>query len=378
LYTYDICNLLLVFLLLYVSYRRLLIPTNIFLFLMVTSFTPFFLNNFLFPASYMPDQFTYLHTAQKLRNFDFSVLNSKSYLNIQVKTAGLLFALSPIPFLETVYSLAICNRFVYSALSIWLYSQKNLRGWPLLFFLSYPSLILYSSLSLRDTFVMTFMVIATIFFIEKKWVFASLAFVLLCFLKPQNGILLFLFFAIYAVLKPSDFLLQHKFIILSSIGLSLFFFSPVVMKELNDFREIMFIQNGGQLIDYTPIQTVADAIKIGLASSLNFFMKPLPWLAEGAFQKIQAAENIFIAFLVVFFLSYAAKTDKNIALTWSLLLLVSMSVYSIVVFNYGSAVRYKMPFVVVFFVGLSYDYFRSTGLYLDRYLSAKKWTIKLK
>jgi Gpi18-like mannosyltransferase len=326
----------------------------------------------------MPDQFTYLHTAQKLRNFDFSVLNSKSYLNIQVKTAGLLFALSPIPFLETVYSLAICNRFVYSALSIWLYSQKNLRGWPLLFFLSYPSLILYSSLSLRDTFVMTFMVIATIFFIEKKWVFASLAFVLLCFLKPQNGILLFLFFAIYAVLKPSDFLLQHKFIILSSIGLSLFFFSPVVMKELNDFREIMFIQNGGQLIDYTPIQTVADAIKIGLASSLNFFMKPLPWLAEGAFQKIQAAENIFIAFLVVFFLSYAAKTDKNIALTWSLLLLVSMSVYSIVVFNYGSAVRYKMPFVVVFFVGLSYDYFRSTGLYLDRYLSAKKWTIKLK
>lgn len=326
----------------------------------------------------MPDQFLYLHTAQKLRNFDLSVLSSDSYLNIQVKIAGLLFAVAPIPFVETVYSLAIYNRFVYSLLSMWLYSQKNLRGWPLLFFLTYPSLILYSSLSLRDTFVMTFMVITTIFFLERKWVFSGLALVLLCFLKPQNGILIFLFFAIYVVLKLNDFSLQRKFIILSSIGLSLFYFYPVAIKELNDFREILFIQNGGRLIDYTPIHTVADAVKIGLTSSLNFFMKPLPWLAEGTFQKIQAAENILVAFMVVFFLSYAAKTDKKIALTWSLLLLVSMSVYSIVVFNYGSAVRYKFPFVVVFVVGLSYDYFRSTGVYFDRFLSAKKSTIKFK
>ena len=176
-YHFEACNLVVVLLFVYAAFRRQVIPPYVFLVLTITSFTPFFLNDFLFPASYMPDQSMYLEIVQQVRSFDFAALESSSIFNIQVKTAALLFAFSPIPFMQTVHSLAICNHLVYAALIIWLYSRKNLRGWPFLFVLLYPSFIFYSSLALRDTFIVAFMVIATVFFIEEKWKFTGAAMV---------------------------------------------------------------------------------------------------------------------------------------------------------------------------------------------------------
>ena len=63
--------------------------------------------------------------------------------------------------------------------------------------------------------------------------------------------------------------------------------------------------------------------------------------------------------------------DKNLALKWSFLLIGSMSLYSIVIFNYGTAVRYKFPFIVVFVVGLSYEYQKRRCVALDKWLPIK-------
>ena len=91
-YHFEACNLVVVLLFVYAAFRRQVIPPYVFLVLTITSFTPFVLNDFLFPASYMPDQSMYLEIVQQVRSFDFAALESSSIFNIQVKTAALLFA----------------------------------------------------------------------------------------------------------------------------------------------------------------------------------------------------------------------------------------------------------------------------------------------
>ena len=146
----------------------------------------------------------YLEIVQQIRSLNFAALEASSKFNIQVKTAALLFAVAPIPFVQTVHSLAIANHLVYVALVIWLYSSKHLRGWPFLFVLFYPSLIFYSSLALRDTLLLTFMVLATVFFIEEKWKLTGLAMIFLCLLKPQNAVLLSSFFLVCTMSKRTN------------------------------------------------------------------------------------------------------------------------------------------------------------------------------
>lgn len=380
---FEICNLSIVLLFAYGAYRRQAIPLYVFVTLMVTSLIPFFLNDFMFPASYMPDQSMYLELVQQIRSFDFAALEPDSNFNIQVKTAALLFAFAPIPFMETVQSLAICNHLVYVALITWLYSQKNLRGWPFLFVLFYPSLIFYSSLALRDTFVVTFMVLATIFFIDKKWSYTGFAMIFLSLLKPQNAILMSAFFLMCSMSSHMRLGVKNKVIvstICASIGL---FYASVIDKEklnsvasqivseLNYHREFMFLSNGGDPKDFIPLSTIGDSIVRGLISSADFLMKPLPWQSENIFQFVQSIENLSVALVIVFLLSSVCITDKKLALKWSLLLLGSMSLYSIIVFNYGAAARYRFPFVMVFAVGLSYEYQQRTRLYLDRLLPIK-------
>ena len=70
--------------------------------------------------------------------------------SIPVETSSWMLALSFAIFRNNT-KFGFFNRLITTILIIWLYSKKNLRGWSLLFVVFYPSLLLYSSLALRDT-----------------------------------------------------------------------------------------------------------------------------------------------------------------------------------------------------------------------------------
>ena len=74
--------------------------------------------------------------------------------------SNMMLAFIPLPYVETFQSLGFFNRLLATIITIWLYASKNLRGWPLLFLLFYPSFILYSSLALRDTLIFLFMIMS--------------------------------------------------------------------------------------------------------------------------------------------------------------------------------------------------------------------------
>ena len=80
--------------------------------------------------------------------------------------------------------------------------------------------------------------------------------------------------------------------------------------------------------------------------------KPFPWEATNLVQLIQSVENIVIAGLIFWILGKRAKTPviKSKLLFLNILLILSMTIYGLVTFNFGTATRFRFPFIVVYLV----------------------------
>ena len=357
---YDLPNLLAILIVVMVSFRMGLIPSWIALVLGISAFLPFLLNDVLFPASYMPDQFKYLAIVQSLREFD---LNYDPYSKT-VEWASWFFTFIPLPFVETIKSLGFYNRFLVTILIIWLYSSKNIRGLPLLFLLMYPSLLLYSSLALRDTLIFFFMMLSVIFFIENRRTLAILIASPLFFIKFQNFFLMLVFFVVYLTFTKGSIFYKTRYFLLPLVLASLAPFIMSIVEVLDFYRRAMFIEDGGDIDLYTPIASLGDFFVLGIQSAPYFLLKPLPWDASNIFQLIQSLENLVLILFLFFVFVKSYQVDKLIAVKWLAILFSALTIYGLVVFNYGTAVRYKFPFLLITVIGLAYDLYLKHGYFL--------------
>tara|TARA_R110001592_G_scaffold103399_1_gene291389 strand:+ start:3597 stop:4694 length:1098 start_codon:yes stop_codon:yes gene_type:complete len=348
---YDIPNLLVILIVIIASASLGFISARIALLLGLFAFAPFALNDVLFPASYMPDQFKYFNIVKSLRSGEF---NNDDYAST-VEFSGWIFSLLPLPFVETISSLGFYNRFLVTIIIIWLYSKKLLRGWPLLFVILYPSFILYSSLSLRDTLVFSFMIASVIFFIERRFMLSVLVSLPLIFIKFQNFFLIVVFYVVYLSFVEGGVFKKFRFIFLALTLLCLSPFITSIIESLNFYRKAMFFEDGGDSALYIPISSVSDFIILSVNSAPYFLLKPLPWEASNILQILQSIENILVLAFVYYLTVRANKVDKLTSMKWLIILLIWSAVYGLVVSNFGTAVRYKFPLVLTYVIGLSYD-----------------------
>ena len=84
-------------------------------------------------------------------------------------------------------------------------------------------------------------------------------------------------------------------------------------------------------------------------------MKPFPWEAENTFQLIQSLENIFLLVFLYIFTKQTFNESKFITIRWLFYSIFVMTIYGLVVYNFGTAVRYKFIFVILYVIGLSYE-----------------------
>ena len=359
---YDIENLLSILVVVLVSFRMGFIPLWLSFFLGILAFTPFFLNYVLFSPSYMPDQWQYFHITQSIRS-----LNLEFYDSRPVEISSWMLALIPMPYIETIQSLGFFNRLMVTILIIWLYKSRNLRGWPLLFMIFYPSLLLYSSLALRDTLVLVFMVLSVVYFIENKRMLAILFSIPLLFIKYQNFFLILVFFAAHLYFSRDSLIYRFRHLFLIIVIASLAPFLMTIIEILDIARLNMFVEDGGYRGSYKNMQTIEDFIIIALQSAPYFLMKPLPWEADSPLQLLQSFENIFIFIFLIYMLIKTSRLDRQIALKWLAYLIAAFSIYGLVVFNFGTAVRYKFPFIVIVIIGMAYELYLKHGkLILNR------------
>jgi hypothetical protein len=61
----------------------------------------------------------------------------------------------------------------------------------------------------------------------------------------------------------------------------------------------------------------------------------------------------------------ASRVDKNIAIKWLVYIVAAFSIYGLVVFNFGTAVRYKFPFIIIAVVGMAYELYLKHGVFIS-------------
>jgi hypothetical protein len=353
---FDLANLLTCLLLIILLLKYKFIPQWIGFIFIVQSFTPYFLNDFLFPASFMSDQFRYQNMVSELRSFSLSYDD-----NYKVTITGWLLSLVPLPFIETVKSLGFYNRFLYMLVFVWLYRKSFLSGIPLYILLFYPSLLLYTSLSLRDPLIIFIMIISVVFLIDGKYFKSFLIISPLFLLKFQNFFLVLVLYFLTLIYREKTLLYRNRYIIIIFTIILILPFLTDIITLLDFYRAAMYREDEGDMEDYIHINNITDFIILGLTTVPYFIFKPLLWEAHNTLQIIQSFENIFLFIFLFIFSKYAYIESKIITTKWIVFLILSFLLYGLVVYNFGTAARYKVPFYTIYFIGLSYELYKVKG-----------------
>lgn len=352
----NISQLSLYLLVVFIVYHLKIIPSWIALYFAIFSTSPFWFNDLLFSPTYMPDQFRYLWAIVSIREFDTPPQGA-----LTVYIASLILSLIPIPFVINLFGVAFINKMILLILFLWLYNKKLLYGFSLYFVLLYPDLILYSSLALRDILIMTFMIVGSIFLINKKYLTSFIIFTPLFFIKFQNfAIMMILYFSYIFLIrkKLTNRQLKIRFgVFIIFISIVLYLFAPIIIEPLEFYRRAMFFEDGGDANLYKPIQTLSNLLFLASVGSLYFLLKPSIFEITNTLQLLQSIVNIAVFGFLAWVTTMAYKKDGGKTLFYLLFFLLSMSIYSIVIANPGTAVRYKFPFVVLYVILLNIEIF---------------------
>lgn len=346
---FELPSLLICLMLIFIGGYKLAVPKKYQLILALHCFLPFFLNDVLFATSYMPDQFKYWAGVNALRAGDIGFIEAIGGHGNVLK-ASVFFALMPFPTPVSPISLGFHNTFLYVALFFILFGKGIFTRLSVWFYLLFPSFALYTALGLRETLIFFFMTLAVVFARESKILKSAVCIIPIYLIKFQNfyilGPIVFLYF-IFDVTRKGMGLVKALTIGLISFA-GLLASAPIAIPLVNKFRVAMFVEDGGDKEDISLISGVGDFILQGLTSGFHFLSKPLLWEASGALQFIQSFENLVVLVILFLITRQAWKTQPDKLAFWLLFMALAMSVYGLVVANYGTAVRYRYAFVVIY------------------------------
>ena len=322
----------------------------------------FLLNDILFDPGYWPDQITYLRVTKSIRHQLVSLQGISVDAISRTGLPSYIFAFSPIPFINSVQSIAMINFLLYLLSFLFLKKKRVSSNSVDFFFLLYPSFLLYSSLALRDTLIVLFMIISVYFFLVEEKKLPALIYLLpLAIIKIQNFLILVLAYIVYLFLRKRSF---QRYLIFFGGGLLVILFGNhiplinVFFERIDYYRWNLIAENFGYNwnfmggYDYQPFVSGFSIIPLVIKSFVYMLLKPFPWEVTNLVQLIQSVENIFIIALIVWVVKKKIFMPiiKRKLLFLNILLVLSMTIYGLVTFNFGTAARFRFPFIVIYLV----------------------------
>tara|TARA_Y100000310_G_scaffold105919_1_gene104464 strand:- start:165 stop:788 length:624 start_codon:yes stop_codon:yes gene_type:complete len=180
-------------------------------------------------------------------------------------------------------------------------------------------------------------------------------------MKIQNFLILILAYFIYIFLRKGS---VRRYLIFIGAGLLVVFFGhyfPQVnflFEKIDYYRFYLIAENFGYdwsfmaNYDYQPFTNGFPMIPLVLKSFLYMLLKPFPWEVTNPVQLIQSIENIFIVALIVWVVRIKVHSliIKQKLIFLNVLLVLSMTIYGLVTFNFGTAARFRFPFIVVYLI----------------------------
>lgn len=336
---YDFISYIICFLLLIYTIDVKKFKNKFYLILLISSVSPFFFNNLLFDWYQFPDQSKYLFIAQSIRELDFYPLKDTA---ITLLLPGIIYSLFPIPVIYSFTTISILSRTFFLITIIYAFKEYKKDKAIIFFLLFCPSIILYSSIGLRETFIFSFLILFFFNLKRNKFYIALIFLSLLILIKAELGLMIILSLIVYYFLfsKINNYL---KYIFLFLCLLFIFVFSDIILSYINK-RYLGFYHE--EFLHFPNIYENYIDIIIELPFKLlNLILSPL-FEITNPLRFFQIFENLFIYIFLFLYFKNCYYINKLSTLYWFIIFFLNLSIYSLVVVNPGSIARYKITLFI--------------------------------
>ncbi len=324
----------------------------------------FFINLFI-NQSQFPDIGGYLRCLRDIRdNFYFDEIGCQliqsgggdnlTLYSFKRGLPAILYSLIPMPSISTFASIGLINKlylfFLYIFLKQYIPLNRNLLILGISFLL--PSILLYSSLGLRDNLIFCTQVLLLITLLKRHLFFSTILLIILAAIKIQNGLVFaFLYFGIF--IFQADKNLKNLFIYFILAIFGMFLIGDVLLATINYFK-LAFLSEDNAIANfdsYVPYNSILELIVIAPISFLEGMIRPLP---QGLSTLIFLFESIFQALLILFLLR--GKFKELILDPQFLMVLITFIIgivlNTLVIENDFTYIRYKYTFISMFIIYL--------------------------
>ena len=259
------------------------------------------------------------------------------------------------------------------SLMVWDYTSAKKAAWVTAFF---PTLILYSSLILRETYVVFFLLVGLIGiakFMRNKTISSFLQ-ILVSFyiLKLLHGPaviggLIFFIYSILSSIKKILININHLkvnlsnlfFLILLLIPITLFFIYNIkipYLPSLFDFSTLISKSNIGMISaasypSWLSINSNYELITKGIIKAFYFLYSPFIWDIRTPYHIFGLLDGMLYFILTIYlFKNWQVIWANPITRIFILLFICYIVVYALGVGNFGTGIRHRSKFVVIFIV----------------------------
>ena len=377
-YIFELANFCFLAFFVIIVYKLNYINSNSLLVWVGLFFTPLLFNYLLINPVMFGDQFEYAGEIMSLKSSGESistVSNTSSFTSAvfnyfphPITFSSSILGTVPLPNYMTVTSLAFANKLFIFGTFLWFKNFFQDENKVLLCFLI-PSLILYSSLSLRDTLIIILSSFFLLNLLRGKYIFAGLLLYPIFILKIQMFAIFSLYFVARLLFRAHTSYLMMGILAATMLGIS-FVIEEDFLMVMNTYRLGFAAEDfdlgggaasyagwamyGTELGETLELHSITEALYIAVLRLPEFLLMPMPWNWSNFFYPIQALESYLLIYL---YYKLAGKRqlykNREFALL-TFILFIGLLMYSLIMANEGTFVRYRFTLFYPFLLALFY------------------------
>ena len=324
-----------------------------------------FLINIFVNQNQFPDIGGYLRCVRDIRdNFYFDELGCQmiqsgggenlTLYSFKRGLPAIMYSLIPMPSISTFASIGLINKlylfFIYIFLKPRLSQPKNLIILAILLIL--PSMLLYSSLGLRDNLIFCTQVLLLFSLLHRQLFFSTLLLAVLAAIKIQNG-LIFSFLYIGIFIFQADRSIKALSLYCSIVLIFMIAMGDVILTTINYFKLAFLSEDKAiaSLSNFVPFKSIIELIVISPLSFVEGMVRPLPQNITSLVFLVESVTQIAIIFwLLKTQLQKIFYSPQFLIVLFTFIIGIVLN--DLVIANDFTYIRYKYTFVSLFIIYL--------------------------
>ncbi len=339
---FDILNYFFVLAIFFLFYKYKYINFSMLCALSFSALGPLLINNFVMDWGFMPDQAKYFKQTQSFRHLDF-VESEK----ISIVIPATFFSFMPIPLLETINSIGFINKLILGILTILLFHKKIIDKLYFYFLNFFPSIYLYSSLSLKDTLVLIIsLMIAYNIVMHRGYILNILTIIALFFVKMLNAVIFISIFYFYNLLIIKKAKILNTLIFISILWFAIVYYDDM-LNLYNKYRFTFYFEAHNTFEGIYRVEFSLISFLNAFKGLYSFIVSPILNL-DSYFKFFQVIENLFIYIYISILLYELYGIDKFKSYFWLASIILTLLFYGNLIFDDGTIARYRFVILVFF------------------------------